>query len=159
MKKVIIITLCVIFLGLLTWAFIYDINREEKDFVLNSDIPGVDIVLTDDNFINCYEKMKSDHQAYIGKIICYEGFVNNNGDVCFVGRALRDNQNNRDIVYGMECRFKDDVQFEDDTWLRIYGVLDEDTEDLTGKTYLYVIVAKDDWEVIDEGMRVIAEVN
>ena len=159
MKKTIIIAICIIVLGLLTWAFIHDLNRDPIETLGKSDKPGVDVELTDENYITVYEDMKHNHDLYIGKIICYEGFVHNNGDVCFVARCYRDNENKQDVVYGPECWFKDGAKFEDNTWLRIYGVLDEDTEDLTGKTYLYVIVAPGDYEVIEEGKSIIAEIN
>lgn len=158
MKKVIVISILVLVLGLLTWAFIYDFNSR-KELNKETNIEGVDVLLTDENFIPLYEDMKANHDYYIGKVIRYEGFVHNNGDVCFVGRSYRDNVNKQDVIYGPECRFADGAKFEDGTWLRITGVLDEDIEDLTGKTYLYVLVGYGDYEEIEEGNKIIGEIN
>lgn len=134
--KILLISMILIALILTLLCFkdiIKKSNNSNKFFIDNNcENPNESnvIELDDKNYTNILKTVHENIDTYVGKEICYKGYVyriSNFTDDQFVLARDMDIGNNKTLIVGFLCSSDEAVNYFDNTWVEIKGVITKGT--------------------------------
>lgn len=117
----IIIAIVITLYFVISTVKIYNNSFKVKDVLNESNI----MYLTAENYTNVLKAVHDNIDNYIGKKICFTGYVyrlSDFKDTEFVlARDMIISSNMRTLIVGFLCNYKSAVEFESDSWVEIVG--------------------------------------
>ena len=125
-KAVVKVLLCIIIIAISVYFIVSAVKIYNNSFVVKNEIKDSNIInLTTKNYTNVLKSVHEDIDSYVGKKICFTGYVHRLIDFketeFVLARDMIISSDMQTLVVGFLCECKKSKDFDNNSWVEITG--------------------------------------